>query len=156
LSASGGEPELKRFQLLAELEEAEREIIAEFLEPVALDAGVELFAAGEQSEGLCFVAGGGVRVRSERLDDAALELGVGAALGGWSLVASGPREVHAETTSPSRILVLRRSAFRRFADEEPRAACRLLEAILRDAARLGREALSDLPGQAFDPERRAD
>ncbi len=50
--------------------------------------------------------------------------------------------MRAETTSRTQLLVLRRSAFRRFADAEPRAACRLLEAILRETARLGREAVA--------------
>jgi len=148
--------ELKRFQLLAELDEAERDAIAEVLEQVELDPGVELFAVGEQSEGLCFVAAGGVRIDSGRVGATGLELGPGAALGAWSLVTGGTREVRAETTSRSRILVLRRSTFRRFADEAPRAACRLLEAILRDTARLGREALLHAPVGVVDPERRAD
>lgn len=137
--------ELKRFQLLAELEDEEREAIVDVLEPVELDARVELFAAGEQSEGLCFVAEGGVRVESARVDGSALELGPGAVLGALSLVSSGARETSAETTSRTRVYVLRRSSFRRFADEAPRAACRLLEAILRDTARLGREALMLAP-----------
>jgi len=148
--------ELKRFQLLAELEEAEREAIAEVLEPVELEAGIVLFAAGEQSEGLCLVAEGGVRIESARIAGAGLVLGPGSALGAWSLVTGGPREVHARTTSPTRILVLRRSDFRRFADGEPRAACRLLEAILRDTARLGREGLTLTPADFVDRERRAD
>jgi CRP-like cAMP-binding protein len=155
--------ELKRFQLLAELEDEEREAIVDVLEPVELDARVELFAAGEQSEGLCFVAEGGVRVESARVDGSALELGPGAVLGALSLVSSGARETSAETTCRSLLYVLRRSAFRRFADEAPRAACRLLEAILRDTARLGREALMLTPeaqmgsrSAVVDPTRAAD
>lgn len=149
--------ELKRFQLLAELEEQEREAIAEVLELVELAEGVELYAAGEQGDGLCFVAEGGVRVERGRPSAAAgsaawLELGPGAALGAFSLVTSGPREARAETTSRTRVLVLRRSAFRRFADAEPRAACRLLEAILRDTARIGRQALAlAADGHGLDP-----
>jgi hypothetical protein len=51
--------------------------------------------------------------------------------------------VRAETTSRTRLLVLRRSAYQRFAAAEPRGACRLLEAILRETASLGREALAE-------------
>lgn len=133
--------DLKRFTLLAELEEEEREAVAEELESVTLGPGTELFAEGEQGEGLYFVAEGRVRIASGQADGAEVELGPGAALGAFALVTSGPREVRAETLSQARVLVLRRSAFRRFADAEPRAACRLLEAILRDTARAGREAL---------------
>lgn len=132
--------DLKAFTLLAELAPEEREAVAEVLEELQLDSGSVLFEEGEQGEGLLFVADGGVRVASSR-DEQAVELGPGASLGAFSLVASGPREARAETTSRSRILVLRRSSFRRFSDAEPRAACRLLEAILRETARLSRAAL---------------
>lgn len=141
--------DLKRFHLLAELEASEREAVADELEWLELAAGTVLFDEGEQSEGLLFVAEGGVRVESARAGEG-VDLGPGAALGALSLAASGPREVRAETTSRSRILVLRRSAFRRFADAQPRAACRLLEAILRDTARLGREALAFAAWPAVD------
>jgi len=132
--------DLKRFTLLADLEPAEREAVAEVLEELWLDPGTLLFEEGEQAEGLLFVAEGAVRVDSSR-GAVPAELEPGASLGAFSLVASGPREARAETTSPSRILVLRRSTFRRFRETDPRAACRLLEAILRETARLSRDAL---------------
>lgn len=147
--------DLKRFTLLSELEEPEREAVAEELEEVVLEAGTLVFDEGEQGEGLLFVAEGGVRVESSRATQPA-ELGPGASLGAFSLVTSGPREARAETTSRSRLLVLRRSAFRRLAGAEPRAACRLLEAILRETARLGREALDDEAGLGVDRVRAAD
>jgi CRP-like cAMP-binding protein len=134
------ESDLKRLTLLAELEEGERQAVAEHLEPLDLEAGTLIFDEGEQGEGLVFITEGSVRVESFRARQG-VELGPGASLGVFSLVSSGPREVRAETTSRTRVLVLRRSSFRRFADAEPRAACRLLEAILRETARLGREAL---------------
>jgi CRP-like cAMP-binding protein len=149
------EHDLKRFTLLAELAEDERAAVAEELESLEVEAGTELFEEGEQGEGLLFVARGGVRVDSSRFAGG-LDLGPGASLGAFSLVASGAREVHAETTSRSTLLVLRRSAFRRFADAHPRAACRLLEAILRETTRVGREALLDLDGRDVDRSRSGD
>lgn len=142
--------DLKRFTLLSELEETEREAVAEELEQITLDGGRIVFEEGEQGEGLLFVAEGEVRVTSTKAPSDAV-FGVGASLGAFSLVASGTREARVETVSRSRLLVLRRSAFRRFADAEPRAACRLLEAILRETARLGREALVAAEGLAVDP-----
>ena len=147
--------DLKRLTLLAELEEAERQAVAEELEPLVLEAGTLLFDEGEQGEGLLFIVEGGVRVESFRTQRD-VELGPGAALGAFSLVASGPREVRAETMSRTRLLVLRRSSFRRFADAEPRAACRLLEAILRETSRLGREALASATAGDVDLVSRAD
>ena len=130
----------KRIALLAELDEDACDAVAAELESVELEAGAELFAEGAPGDGLYLLASGGLRVSSARAG-ASFEIGAGAALGALALVAGGPREVRAETTSRSRLLLLRRSAFRRIAAEHPHAACRLLEAILRDAVRAGREAL---------------
>ena len=146
---------LERLTLLVELEEAERQAVAEELEQLDLEPWTLLFDEGEQGEGLVFIVEGGVRVESFRAQRG-VDLGPGASLGAFSLVASGPREVRAETTSRTRILVLRRSGFRRFADTEPRAACRLLEAILRETSRLGREAIANATAADVDPVSRDD
>ena len=105
-----------------------------------LDAGTCLFDEGQEGDALLLIAKGGITIESSRFDGAT-ELGEGEALGALALVQQGPRQVRAETASRSRILVLSRSAFQRIAAEEPRIACRLLEAILRETARLGREAV---------------
>jgi len=138
-----GQRDLKAFTLLAELAGEEREALAEVLEELCLEPGTLLFDEGEPGEGLLFLAEGGIRVDSSRGEEPA-ELAPGSCLGAFSLVTSGPREARAETTSLSRILLLRRSAFRHFCETEPRVACRLLEAILCETARLSRAAL-ELP-----------
>jgi CRP-like cAMP-binding protein len=132
---------LEGLALLADLDAEEREAVAEWLEELCFEPGALLFAEGEPAEGLLLVAEGGVRVESSRHAER-VELGPGAALGAFSLVASGPREARAETTSRTRLWQLSRSSFRRLADESPRAACRLLEAILRDAVLLSRAVLA--------------
>ena len=132
--------DLKRFSLLSELSEEDREILGEELEGLEVEAGTELYDEGEQGDGLYFVAEGEVRVESTHTGASAV-FGPGSSMGAFSLVASGPRETRAAASQRSHLLVLRRSAFRRFAEAEPRAACRLLEAILRETARLGREVL---------------
>jgi len=147
--------DLKRLTLLAELEDDERQAVAEQLEPLDLEPRTLIFDEGEQGEGLVFIAEGSVRVESFRAQRG-VELGPGASLGAFSLVASGPREVRAETTSRTRILVLRRSSFRRFADAEPRAACRLLEAILRETSRMGRQMVARATAGDVDPMGRGD
>ena len=60
------ELDLKRLTLLAELEEAEREAVAEHLEPIDLEPGALIFDEGEQGEGLVFIAAGSVRVVTGR------------------------------------------------------------------------------------------
>ncbi len=142
MSSTTGEPalDLKRFSLLSELSEEDREIIGEELEGLEVEAGAELYDEGEQGDGLYFVAEGEVRVESTHTGASAV-FGPGSAMGAFSLVASGSRETRASASQRSRLLVLHRSTFRRIAEAEPSAACRLLEAILRETARLGREVL---------------
>jgi CRP-like cAMP-binding protein len=149
------EAELKRFALLADLPEAGRERLAEELEAVEVETGTRLFEAGEPGEGLLLLVSGGLRLTSARGGER-VDLGPGTALGAFSLVVAGPREVSAETTSRSRLLVLRRSAFRRFCDVEPRAACRLLEAILRESVRVSRRLAARGPVSDVDPPASAD
>ena len=105
---------------------------------------------GEQGDSLLLIAEGGVTIESTRLAGSAL-LGEGDALGALALVQQRPREVRAETASRSRILVLSRSAFQRISAAEPRIACRLLEAILRETARLGRKAVEQGTLAPVDP-----
>ena len=145
--------DLKQFSLLSELSEEDRETLGEELEELEVEAGTELYDEGEQGDGLYFVTAGEVRVESTHTGASAV-FGPGSAMGAFSLVASGPRETRAVASQRSRLLVLRRSTFRRFAEAEPRAACRLLEAILRETARLGREVL--VGAQAHIDPRRGD
>jgi CRP-like cAMP-binding protein len=56
-------------------------------------------------------------------------------------VAEGPREATGETLSRCRVLRLRREAYQRLVEGAPRAACQLLEALLRDSAAVVRDAL---------------
>jgi CRP-like cAMP-binding protein len=142
--------DLKRFRLLSELEDDERLVLADEIETLDLDAGTRLFDEGEQGDALLLIAEGGVTIESTRLAGSAL-LGEGDALGALALVQQRPREVRAETASRSRILVLSRSAFQRISAAEPRIACRLLEAILRETARLGRKAVEQGTLAPVDP-----
>ena len=147
--------ELKRFRLLSELEEEERLIVADEIETLELEAGTRLFDEGEEGDALLLIAQGGVSIESTRLDGT-VQLGAGDALGALALVQQRPREVRAETVSASRIFMLKRSAFQRIAAVEPRIACRLLEAILRETARLGREAIERSSLAPVDPTPPAD
>ena len=132
--------ELEKFPLLAQLDDAEREAVADELEPLELAAGSPLFRAGEPADGALFVAEGRVRVHSSRAGLDA-EFGAGEALGTLSLVVEGPREATAETLSPTRIWRLSRSGYRHLAEVAPAAACRLLEGILREYAGTVREEI---------------
>jgi CRP-like cAMP-binding protein len=95
---------------------------------------------GDPADGLLLVVDGRVALSSEP-HGARGEFGPGDALGANSLVGDGVRVARAETLSRARLLHLGRDAFQRFADVQPRAACRLLEALLREQAHVTREAL---------------
>ena len=83
-------------------------------------------------------------------------LGAGASLGGLSLATCGPREACAETTSRSRLLVLRRDGYERLAANAPRVACQLLEGVLADTVEILRGALEDLVGSSVDRDANSD
>ncbi len=132
---------LEGFALLSRLGPTERQVLAEALEELEVDAGTLLFEEGDPAECLVLVAKGGVRLRS-RLTGEAAELGPGASLGAFSLATAGVREARAETTSRTRLLMLRRDAYRRLAVSAPRAACLLLEGVVADTALLLRGGLA--------------
>jgi len=141
--------DLKRFALFEELSEEEREVLAEEIEGIELEPGDVLFREREEASGLLLVIEGRVRLESSRAG-ALGSVGPGTALGAVSLVAVGPREASAVADSACRVLLLRRSAFRRLVEDAPRAACRLAEAIACDAATPLRAGLEPLVRHAVD------
>jgi len=141
--------DLERFPLLAGLGAAEREALAGVLESLELEAGARLFDAGDPADGLLMVADGRVALSSQphAVDG---EFGPGESFGANSLVSEGRRAARAETLSRARVLRLGRDAFRSFADAQPRAACRLLEALLREQARITHEAVQSMSAAPVD------
>jgi CRP-like cAMP-binding protein len=142
---SGGAPDLKRFALLAELGDEERELVIELLERLDLDPGEQLFAEGQEAEGLFFVERGALELSSQRAGKLG-KASAGEALGSVSLVAVGPREATAVAGESARLWLLSRESFRRLAYDSPRAACRILEAALADFAGAVREELDRFAG----------
>lgn len=140
------ETELAKFPLLAPLADAERDAVADELEPIELGPDLPLFREGEPADAAFFIVEGRVRVHARRVGVGA-ELGPGDVLGTLSLAVEGPRAASAETLSHARIWRLSRGAFRRLVEAEPTAACRLLEGILNEYAGVVRDEVSrDGPG----------
>jgi CRP-like cAMP-binding protein len=124
----------KRVPILADLDESDRDGVLEECEEASLPSGTRLFTEGEAGGGLWWLLEGRVRVTSARhgLD---AELGAGAALGALAL-AGAPRRATVETASRCTLLRLGDDGFRRLAASDAPVACRLLECIAREAARL--------------------
>jgi CRP-like cAMP-binding protein len=138
-------PDLKRFALLAELGEDERELVVDLLERFDLEPGEQLFAEGQESEGLFLVERGALELSSRRAG-ALGRASAGDALGCVSLVAVGPREATAVASEAARLWLLSRESFRRLAYDAPRAACRILEASLAGFAGAVRDELDRFAG----------
>jgi CRP-like cAMP-binding protein len=140
---------LGSFALLREFGADERSALEAELETIELRDGDVLFREGEEAAGLVLLASGRLRTESARAG-ALGEAGPGAAFGALSLVCVGRREVTATADGAGRVLVLRRSSFRRLAEDAPRAACRLAEAIAADLAGLVREQLDAVVAAQVD------
>jgi len=142
---------LKRFAILSSLVEEDRSALDELIEEIELEAGEPLFQEGQESEGLVLVERGALRLQSRRVEQAGT-IGAGGDLGALSLIALGVREVTAVASEPTRVLILTRSSFLRLADDAPRVAARLLEAVLADTAAALRQGLDRLaPSEASPP-----
>ena len=123
--------DLKRFALLAELDETDREILAQELTVREPASGTRLFEQGDPSDSLLLVMEGCVRIRREGRGEFA-DIVAGSCLGALSLIGGALRETRADTTERTRLFELSRQGFEHLVVTEPRTACRLLQAVLRD------------------------
>ena len=135
--------DLKRFSLLSELSEEDRDDLFEQLEPLSVRKGRSIFRETAEADGLVLIVSGSVRLESSRRDDLGT-LGAGSILGTAALLSMGRREVTAKTEEPCELLLLARTSYRRLVEDHPRAACRLTEAIAADLAGLLRQGLDSL------------
>lgn len=135
--------DLKRFPLLAELSDDDRESLFDLLEPQTFRKGRSVFRETAEADGLVLIVRGEVRLASRR-DVELGTLGEGAILGGASLLSMGQREVTVKAEEDCEVLLLPRTAYRRLVEDYPRTACRLTEAVAAEIAAMLREALDVL------------
>ncbi|MAG31150.1 MAG: hypothetical protein CL908_09715 [Deltaproteobacteria bacterium] len=133
---------LKRFGLLAEFSDEDREALAELLQECQLADGRSVFREGAESEGLLLLEAGRLKLKSKRLGSVVGSLEAYQHLGAASLFCFGRREVTALADGPSTIWLLSRSGLSRLAADAPRAAFRLAEAVAGELAGLSRHALT--------------
>lgn len=136
--------DLKRFALLAELGEDERDSLAQLLDERQLPNGKSAFREGAEAEGLVLLSEGRLKLKSKRTGAIVGHLEAPAHLGGASLFAFGKREITALAEGPATVQLLPRAGLQRLAEDDPRAAFRLAEAIAGELAGLLRAGLETL------------
>lgn len=136
--------QLKQFALLAEFTEEEREILVDLLEERSLPDGKSAFREGAESEGLVLLAEGRLKLKSKRTGAVVGVVEAPAHLGAASLFAFGKREVTALADGGATVHLLPRAGLPRLADDAPRAAFRLAEAVAAELAGLVRNGLDVL------------
>ncbi|MCR9093659.1 MAG: cyclic nucleotide-binding domain-containing protein [bacterium] len=138
--------QLKHFALLAEFSEEEREALADLLEERSLPDGKSAFREGAEAEGMVLLSEGRLKLKSKRTGAVVGVLEAPAHLGAASLFAFGKREVTALADGGATIHLLSRTGLPRLADDSPRAAFRLAEAVAAELAglvRVGLDALAE-------------
>jgi CRP-like cAMP-binding protein len=135
--------DLKRFELLAELGETDREILAQELVVREMEPGTRLFERGDTAESLLFIMEGCVKIWRV-VGGEFVELRGGACIGALALTGGTQREICAETGELTKVFELPLKGFEHLVVSEPRTACRLLQVILRDQTALFIEAAEAL------------
>ena len=135
-------PDLKRFTIFQELSEEEREAISEMFEERVLDDGETLFYEGDDAEALVLVSAGTLVLSSSKCAEPGTAAAP-AAVGEFSLFGFGVRETCAISQGTTTVMQLRREDFRRFVDDEPRAALRLAEAVLAEISARARAVVGE-------------
>lgn len=135
---------LKRFSLFAEFSEEEREALADLLEERTLPDGKSAFREGSEAEGMVLLTEGRLKLKSKRTGSVLGVLEAPAHLGAVSLFVFGKREVTALADGGATIQLLSRTGLPRLADDSPRAAFRLAEAVAGELAGLVRDGLDAL------------
>jgi SulP family sulfate permease len=114
-----------------EFDEADRIGLCELLVPLSLDEGETLFREGDAADALYLVGRGRIRIESAGCGELGL-LSDGSSLGALSLMMIGSRKASAWAESPCDLLVLSRADFLRLAEDAPRTACRLAQAVVAE------------------------
>jgi thioredoxin reductase (NADPH) len=120
-----------RFSLFADLAEKDLAILADLVEEQGLRAGEVLCLEGSEADGAFLLVEGALDCSREGVGELP-RIDAPAALGLAALARAGNREASLKAAEPSRVLLLTRTAFHRFAQDAPQAAVRVLEAVVND------------------------
>ena len=143
---------LKRFALLVEFSDDEREALVEVLEKRILPAGKSVFREGAESDGLVLLEKGSLKLKSRRTGGIVGAIDAEDHLGAASLFGPSKREVSAMADGPCTVWTLSRSGLSRLAEDSPRAAFRLVEALAGELVALVKPGIDLLIENADDLE----
>jgi CRP-like cAMP-binding protein len=125
--------DLARIALFGDLTVSELELLAGAGEEQALRPGEVLCLEGSEADGAIFLLDGALDCARDGLGELP-RIEAPAALGLASLARTGNREAKLVAAEPTRVLLLTREGFRRFSQDAPAAALRMLEAVVSDLA----------------------
>ena len=118
---------IRQVPLFSECSKRELGAIATLTTLIDMPAGQRLVTEGERGREFMVLVDGAVDVR--RGNRKLASLGSGDFFGEIALISDGPRTASVTATSPVRLLVLTRSAFRSLMDEMPSIQIKVLRAL---------------------------
>ena len=135
--------DLKRFELLSEFSDEDRDALFELLEQRTVRKGRSIYRETSEADEMILVASGQVVLSTTRSGEVGT-LGEGAVLGVATLLTMARRAATAKAAADCSLLALPRTSYRRLLEDHPRTACRLTEGIATELAALLREGMDEL------------
>ena len=125
---------LRRAPLLKDFTEVGVRILAAASRQRTVGRGTYAFRSGEPAAALSIIARGSLQLLAREGGAPLGELGVGEALGGFSLLGGGEHLLSAYAASDVELVELALPAFRRLQQDKPQASLKLLLALASDFA----------------------
>ena len=142
--------DLQHFSLMAEFSEEDRENLFELLDLRCLPDGKSIFREGAEGQGLVLLSEGRLKLKSRRTGSVLGVMQAPGHLGMASLFDFGKREVTAIADGAASVYLFGRSSLPRLAEDAPRTAFRLAEAVARELAVLTRGGIEALAERDFE------
>lgn len=120
---------LKENEIFRPLNDHEIALVSKFVDEKNYPAGSALFYENMKGEAMYIVISGQVRLSkmlSEGEEKTLTTMGAGDYFGENALLEEGPRTVTAIVSQDSTLLIIKRSAFNKLLEEEPKAAVKII------------------------------
>jgi len=120
---------LKENEIFRPLNDREIAVVSKFVDEKNYPAGSSLFYENMKGEAMYIVVSGQVRLSkmlSEGEEKTLTTMGAGDYFGENALLEEGPRTVTAIVSQDSSLLIIKRAAFNKLLEEEPKAAVKII------------------------------